>query len=53
MPRGVRLGDDAPGTERDVTWESETTGLTVRETIDRRIGGAFPYRMRVELRLIG
>ncbi len=41
-----------PGTERDVTWESETTGLTVRETIDRRIGGSFPYRMHVELRLI-
>ena len=42
-----------PGTERDVTWESETTGLTVRETIDRHIGGAFPYRMHLELRLIG
>jgi hypothetical protein len=41
-----------PGTERDVTWESERTGLTVRETIDRRIGGAFPYRMHLEVRLI-
>jgi hypothetical protein len=41
-----------PGTERDVTWESETTGLTVRETIDRRIGGTFPYRMHLEVRLI-
>ena len=41
-----------PGTERDVTWESETTGLTVRETIDRHIGGAFPYRMHVDLRLV-
>jgi hypothetical protein len=41
-----------PGTERDVTWESETTGLTVRETIDRRIGGSFPYRMHLEVRLI-
>jgi hypothetical protein len=41
-----------PGTECDVTWESETTGLTVRETIDRRIGGAFPYRMHLEVRLI-
>jgi hypothetical protein len=41
-----------PGTERDVTWESETTGLTVRETIDRQVGGTFPYRMHVELRLI-
>jgi hypothetical protein len=35
-----------------VTWESETTGLTVRETLDRRIGGTFPYRMHLELRLI-
>ena len=41
-----------PGTERDVTWESETTGLTVRETIDRHIGGTFPYRMHLEVRLI-
>ena len=41
-----------PGTERDVTWESETTGLTVRETIDRQIGGTFPYRMHLEVRLI-
>jgi hypothetical protein len=41
-----------PGTERDVTWESETTGLTVRETIDRRVGGTFPYRMHLEVRLI-
>lgn len=41
-----------PGIERDVTWESETSGLTVRETIDRHIGGAFPYRMHLEVRLI-
>ena len=41
-----------PGTERDVTWESEKSGLTVRETIDRRIGGSFPYRMHLEVRLI-
>lgn len=41
-----------PGTERDVTWESETTGLTVRETIDRKIGGTFPYRMHLVVRLI-
>jgi hypothetical protein len=41
-----------PGTERDVTWESETTGLTVRETLDRHIGGAFPYRMHLVVRLI-
>jgi hypothetical protein len=41
-----------PGTERDVTWESETSGLTIRETIDRQIGGAFPYRMHLEVRLV-
>jgi hypothetical protein len=41
-----------PGTERDVTWESETTGLTVRETLDRQIGGTFPYRMHLVVRLI-
>jgi len=41
-----------PGTERDVTWESETTGLTVRETIDRHIGGTFPYRMHLVVRLL-
>ena len=41
-----------PGTDRDVTWESETSGLTVRETIDRHIGGTFPYRMHLEVRLI-
>jgi hypothetical protein len=41
-----------PGTEHDVTWESETTGLTARETIDRHIGGTFPYRMHLEVRLI-
>ncbi|HET7127994.1 MAG TPA: hypothetical protein VFJ93_02845 [Gaiellaceae bacterium] len=41
-----------PGTEREVSWESETTGLTIRETIDRHIGGTFPYRMHLEVRLI-
>jgi hypothetical protein len=42
-----------PGTEHDVTWENAKTGLTVRETIDRRIGGSFPYRMQLTLRLLG
>jgi hypothetical protein len=41
-----------PGTERDVTWESTSTGLTLYETIDRKIGGTFPYEMHVELRLL-
>ncbi|MGZ4291698.1 MAG: hypothetical protein ACXVQQ_03790 [Gaiellaceae bacterium] len=40
-----------PGTEHDVTWTSVTTGLTLRETIDRRIGGSFPYRMKLSIRL--
>ena len=42
-----------PGTEHDVSWESPATGLTLRETIDRRIGGTFPYRMHLTLRLLG
>lgn len=42
-----------PGTERDVTWENPATGLTLRETIDRRIGGSFPYRMQLSVRLLG
>ena len=46
------VGGAHPGTERDVTWESEATGLTIRETIDRHVGGAFPYRMHLEVRLI-
>jgi hypothetical protein len=41
-----------PGTERDVTWENTATGLDERETIDRRVGGSFPYRMHLEVRLI-
>lgn len=41
-----------PGTERNVTWESQTTGLTIRQTIDRDVGGTFRYRMHLELRLI-
>lgn len=41
-----------PGTERDVTWQSTKTGLPLRETIDRRIGGSFPYRMLLTVRLL-
>lgn len=47
-----RVSGAHPGTERELSWESERTGLTLRETIDRRIGGTFPYRMHLELRLI-
>ncbi len=42
-----------PGTEHDVTWENPATGVTLRETIDRRIGGTFPYRMQLAIRLLG
>lgn len=42
-----------PGAERDVSWESTRSGLTLRQTIDRRILGSFPYRMHLELRLLG
>ena len=42
-----------PGTERDVSWEDAQTGLTVRETIDRTIGGSFPYTMKLTVRLLG
>lgn len=42
-----------PGTEHDLSWEAPATGLTLRETIDRRIGGTFPYRMHLTLRLLG
>jgi len=42
-----------PGTERDVSWENVKSGLTVRETIDRTIGGSFPYAMKLTVRLLG
>jgi hypothetical protein len=37
-----------PGTERDVDWIDPSTGLDLRETIDRQVGGAFPYEMHVD-----
>jgi len=42
-----------PGTERDVDWIDPATGLDLRETIDRKIGGAFPYSMHVDERYVG
>jgi hypothetical protein len=41
-----------PGTERDVDWIDPTTGLDLRETIDRQVGGAFPYEMHVDDRFL-
>ena len=41
-----------PGTERDVDWIDLSTGLDLRETIDRKIGGAFPYEMHVDERFL-
>ena len=41
-----------PGTERDVDWIDPSTGLDLRETIDRKIGGAFPYEMHVDVRFL-
>ena len=41
-----------PGTERDVDWIDPSTGLDLRETIDRKVGGAFPYEMHVAVRYL-
>ena len=38
-------GGAHPGTERDVAWHAPALGLDLRQTISRRIGGAFPYRL--------
>jgi hypothetical protein len=45
-------GGGHPGTERDVDWHDPTTGLDLRETIDRHIGGSFPYVMHVDVRFL-
>jgi hypothetical protein len=41
-----------PGSERDVDWIDPSTGLDLRETIDRKVGGAFPYEMHVAVRYL-
>ena len=38
-------GGAHPGSEHDVAWHAQVLGLDVRQTISRRIGGAFPYRL--------
>jgi hypothetical protein len=35
------------GTENDRDWQDVASGVDVKMTIDRRITGAFPYRLRV------
>jgi len=39
------------GTEHDVAWHAPGLGLDVRQTISRRIGGAFPYRLEASATL--
>jgi hypothetical protein len=46
-------GGAHPGTERDVAWHSPALGLDLRQTISRRIGGAFPYRLEASATLEG
>jgi hypothetical protein len=41
-----------PGIERDVDWIDPSTGLDLRETIDRKVGGSFPYEMHVDDRFL-
>jgi hypothetical protein len=41
-----------PGTERDVDWVDLSTGLDLRETIDRKVSGAFPYEMHVDVQYL-
>ncbi|MGH2390532.1 MAG: hypothetical protein ACRDIE_20210 [Chloroflexota bacterium] len=46
-----KTGGAHPGTENDVTWHSPSSGLDVRLTIHRRIGGIFPYTMDLDATL--
>jgi hypothetical protein len=39
------------GTEHDVAWHAQGLGLDVRQTVSRRIGGAFPYRLEASATL--
>ena len=38
-------GGAHPGTETDVSWHSMALGIDLRDTIDRKIGGQFPYTL--------
>jgi hypothetical protein len=46
-------GGAHPGTEHDVAWHAQSLGLDVRQTISRRIGGAFPYKLEATATLVG
>jgi hypothetical protein len=46
VSRNVTGGAHA-GTELDRDWQDAATGLDAKLTIDRRINGAFPYRLEV------
>jgi hypothetical protein len=38
-------GGAHPGTETDVSWHSTQLGVDLRDTINRKIGGQFPYTL--------
>ncbi len=44
-------GGAHPGSERDVAWHAPGLGLDLRQTISRRIRGAFPYRLEATAEL--
>jgi hypothetical protein len=46
-------GGAHPGREHDVAWHAQALGLDLRQTISRRIGGAFPYRLEATATLEG
>jgi hypothetical protein len=45
-------GGAHPGTDREIDWYAPALGIDVRFSIDRRIGGTFPYRMSAAARLL-
>jgi hypothetical protein len=45
-------GGAHPGTDREIDWYAPALGMDVRFSIDRRIGGTFPYRMNAVARLL-
>ena len=45
-------GGAHPGTDREIDWYAPALGMNVRFSIDRRIGGTFPYRMSADARLL-
>jgi hypothetical protein len=47
-----QTGGAHPGTETEVTWHAPDSGLDVRLTVHRRIGGVFPYKMDLDATLL-